>query len=77
MNSGICEAYTAKGLRRGAACTRLLLFGTGAVVLMLLPLVRLAAAAGALLPVPISTMPSNGDVNPYGVVLVAGTRGGS
>ena len=76
MNSGICEAYTAKGLRRGAACTRLLLFGTGAVVLMLLPLVRLAAAAGALLPVPIFTMPSNGDGNPYGVVLVAGTPGG-
>jgi hypothetical protein len=76
MNSGICTANTAKRLRRGAACARLLLFGTGAVVLMLLPLVRLAAAAGALLPVPISTMPSNGDVNPYGVVLVAGTPGG-
>ena len=71
MSSGICTA----GARRTGAYTRRLLFGIGAAVLMLLPFVSLAAAQ-ALLPVPFSTVPSNGDVNPYGVVLVTGNPGG-
>jgi len=44
---------------------------------MLLPVVDVAtAASGPLLPVPFSTVPSNGDLNPYGVVLVTGNPGG-
>lgn len=71
MSSGICTA----GPWRTGAYSRRLLFGIAAAVLMLLPIARLAAAQ-ALLPVPVSTVPSNGDVNPYGVVLVAGNPGG-
>jgi hypothetical protein len=34
------------------------------------------AASGPLLPVPISTSPSNGDLNPYGVLFVSNNPGG-
>jgi len=71
MSSGICTA----GPWRTGAYSRRLLFGIAAAVLMLLPVARLATAQ-ALLPVPFSTVPSNGDVNPYGVVLVTGNPGG-
>lgn len=68
----------AKGLRRIGAYTKSLLFGISGAVVMLLPLARIAAAASpALLPVPTSTVPSNGDLNPYGVVFVAGNPGGN
>jgi hypothetical protein len=76
MSSGTLAGLTAKVLRKAAGHTRLLLLGLATVALMLLPSIPVASAASALLPVPISTVPSNGDVNPYGVVLVAGNPGG-
>jgi hypothetical protein len=36
-----------------------------------------AFASGPLLPVPVSTSPSNGDLNPYGVLFVSSNPGGT
>jgi hypothetical protein len=60
---------------RGANHLRAALFGLGAALVMFIAIAR--AGFAALLPVPISTVPSNGDTNPYGVWFVTGRPGGS
>jgi hypothetical protein len=53
-------------------CVRPLLLGLFAATLMVFSAGRIGYAAskkGPLLPVPVSTSPSNGDVNPYGVMF--------
>jgi hypothetical protein len=48
-----------------------------AVVALALCLTIKVALAAPLLPVPVSTSPSNGDLNPYGVLFVNGYLGGT
>ncbi|HJU12007.1 MAG TPA: hypothetical protein VJ728_14075 [Candidatus Binataceae bacterium] len=50
--------------------------GLLAIVSMLLGIDSVSLAA-PLLPVPVSTVPSNGDQNPYGVLFVTGNPGGT
>ena len=57
------------------ARTKLGTMGT-ATVALLLGMVQ-ASFAAPLLPVPISTSPSNGDLNPYGVLFVTNNLGGT
>jgi hypothetical protein len=73
MNCAIRTTHPSKA----GGFTGLLLFGVSMATLMMFPSFRAAAATlGALLPVPTSTMPSNGDNNPYGIVIVNGSPGG-
>jgi hypothetical protein len=44
---------------------------------ILLAAVGVVFASGPLLPVPVSTSPSNGDLNPYGVLFVSSNPGGT
>lgn len=77
MSAAIRTKFAAKHPSRAGGSTGLLLFGVSIAALLMFFSFRAAAAAlGPLLPVPVSTMPSNGDNNPYGVVLVAGSPGG-
>lgn len=48
----------------------------GAATVALLFATAGASLAAPLLPVPVSTSPSNGDLNPYGVLFVSGKLGG-
>ncbi|HKV56509.1 MAG TPA: hypothetical protein VJN94_17880 [Candidatus Binataceae bacterium] len=64
-------------LGNGFTAVRAVLVGALAVVLALFAYNPPAWAGTPLLPVPISTVPSNGDVNPYGVLFIPGHMGGS
>jgi DNA-binding beta-propeller fold protein YncE len=68
---------TSQMLRKAGRSVAAFLLGIAVTALAVLPSPGEASAAPpALLPVPFSTVPSNGDLNPYGVVLVTGTPGG-
>jgi hypothetical protein len=51
-------------------------FGLAIITLLVCATVP-AASAAPLLPVPVSTIPSDGDTNPYGVLFVSGYLGGT
>src|SRR5271166_534431 len=51
-------------------------FGSAVAGLVLCTAIS-AAFAAPLLPVPVTTVPSNGDTNPYGVLFVSGYPGGT
>lgn len=61
--------------KSGAGCnsTWFKVFGIVCTLLFL----NVAGFAAPLLPVPVSTVPSNGDLNPYGVLFVSGNLGGA
>jgi hypothetical protein len=48
-----------------------------AAMILLLGFAAKSAYSAPLLPVPVSTSPSNGDLNPYGVLFVSGYLGGT
>jgi len=58
------------------AWTKTAALGAATVALALCATIQ-AAFAAPLLPVPVSTIPSNGDLNPYGVLFVTGNLGGT
>jgi hypothetical protein len=75
-NFNCCRIHQSTGGGRPNPCNSLILAPIVAFAAVL-SVASTICAAPPLLPVPVSTIPSNGDTNPYGIIFVYGTNGGS